>query len=839
MDLMFTRPSKTSFLLSVITTAFLSACQSTPDNTRCPAGVLCIDNANLVPCNSDSDCTPNICSTEGALNGYCDNGQLSDLDHDNIFDRYDNCTNCDTCANTDQANHDTDELGDVCDSDDDDDGVSDTTDNCPLIENPNQEDNDGDDLGDVCDPDDDNDSVLDGNDNCPLIANTNQLNTDLDTQGDVCDPDDDNDLISDGSDNCSLLSNHDQTNTDSDAFGDACDTDIDGDEDLNSADNCLLIVNADQADVDEDLIGDLCDPDIDGDGIVNASDNCPSLRNFDQKDFDHDSDGDACDPDDDGDSVLDSIDNCLLVANPIISPAITQNVTDCLDTDFDGIKNVLDNCSIQSNTLQTDTDIDGIGDACDIKKVAAGAYHACALLFDGRVKCWGWNGYGQLGLGDASNRGATSGSVGMGLSFVNIGAPVRDIATGSLNTCVILNDYKIKCWGSNIYGELAQTAANSYGDSAEESIATLPSVEVRADASNQTTSHIAVGIVDACVVINTVSGTNTNQSGVTCWGHGSQGTLGRENPSHITTPITTGISLNSTSIFDMHLGTHHVCAIIGPTEAKPIKCWGYNPWGQLGLNNVTTPIGDGPGEMGSNLASVNLRGTSTSTATIIPIQVRTSKTSSHAGEITPDGAHTCTIYTEGTDIRKLKCWGHNAYGQLGQNNNIYYGNDSTTNMSLLAPIQLTSGTTDVIDVALGGSHTCAIYTEDTDTSIPKKRKLKCWGRNEQYQAGHSVTSTCFGLTSTATLCSTSTSTTTVANSPEIILSSNTAIEPQQITAGRLFTCVLRSDSNIKCWGYNQEGELCRGTNTTSIAHGPSSPVVDLGLREWPNGTVPN
>ena len=56
-----------------------------------------------------------------------------------------------------------DALGNACDDDDDNDGLTDV-----------QE------VGvtDTRDPDSDNDQVIDGNDNCPLVAN-NQLNTDL------------------------------------------------------------------------------------------------------------------------------------------------------------------------------------------------------------------------------------------------------------------------------------------------------------------------------------------------------------------------------------------------------------------------------------------------------------------------------------------------------------------------------------------------------------------------------------------------------------------------------------------------------------------------------------
>ena len=96
-------------------------------------------------------------------------------------------------------------------------------DNCPLIANSEQANADGDSVGDVCDGDDDADGIEDGADNCPLIANSDQANADIDSAGDVCDDDDDADGIADGVDNCPLAANPQQSDTDVDGIGDVCD----------------------------------------------------------------------------------------------------------------------------------------------------------------------------------------------------------------------------------------------------------------------------------------------------------------------------------------------------------------------------------------------------------------------------------------------------------------------------------------------------------------------------------------------------------------------------------------------------------------------------------------
>ena len=111
---------------------------------------------------------------------------IVDGDGDGVADASDNCP---TVPNDTQANHDTDAMGDACDTDDDDDGVADADDNCSVDPNPGQVDSDKDSQGDACDPDDDNDTVLDAADNCVLVPNSGQADADGDAIGNACDPD--------------------------------------------------------------------------------------------------------------------------------------------------------------------------------------------------------------------------------------------------------------------------------------------------------------------------------------------------------------------------------------------------------------------------------------------------------------------------------------------------------------------------------------------------------------------------------------------------------------------------------------------------------------------------
>jgi hypothetical protein len=116
-----------------------------------------------------------------------------DRDEDTVLDGLDNCP---AVSNPDQADTNTNGIGDACEQagvDSDGDGVDDAADNCPGTPNPLQEDFDGDSQGDACDSDDDNDGLADS-----VETDTGVFVSPGDTGSDPLNADSDGDGLQDG-----------------------------------------------------------------------------------------------------------------------------------------------------------------------------------------------------------------------------------------------------------------------------------------------------------------------------------------------------------------------------------------------------------------------------------------------------------------------------------------------------------------------------------------------------------------------------------------------------------------------------------------------------------------
>jgi len=141
--------------------------------------------------------------------------------------------------------------------------------------------------------------------------------------------------------------------------------------------------------------------------------------------------------------------------------------------------------------------------------------------------------------------------------------------------------------------------------------------------------------------------------------------------------------------------------------------------------------------------------------------------------------HTCARLSGGT----VKCWGDNAQGQLGT------GNQATS----LTPVEVL-GLTDAVLVTAGQQHTCV----STSSSA-----MKCWGYGLNYQLG--------------------TGTTARQNTPASVVGLSAGVSA--ISAGYLNTCALLTTGEVECWGNNSNGQVGKGGSTGGDTSLPSKVVV--------------
>jgi alpha-tubulin suppressor-like RCC1 family protein len=135
----------------------------------------------------------------------------------------------------------------------------------------------------------------------------------------------------------------------------------------------------------------------------------------------------------------------------------------------------------------------------DVNAVSAGAFHTCAIVAGVRLRCWGWNGFGQLGDSTETDRSAPADVLWLA------GTPAA-VAAGYDFTCALMRAGNIRCWGNDEFGQLGDGASTQHD------------TPVDVQALGDKALSVAAGFYAACAL--------TAGGEIMCWGNNLYGQLG-------------------------------------------------------------------------------------------------------------------------------------------------------------------------------------------------------------------------------------------------------------------------------------------------------------------------
>ncbi|HVL94538.1 MAG TPA: hypothetical protein VM266_01620 [Solirubrobacteraceae bacterium] len=212
--------------------------------------------------------------------------------------------------------------------------------------------------------------------------------------------------------------------------------------------------------------------------------------------------------------------------------------------------------------------------------ITVGAFHACAALDTGQVRCWGESPVGQLGYGNTERIGDDETPAAAGPVDLGPGRTATAITAGRAHTCAILDTGDVHCWGSGGSGQLGYGNTETIGD--DETPASAGPVDL---GTGRTATAISAGNEHTCAILDT--------GDVRCWGLGYSGRLGYGNTTSVgimdspaaAGPVDLGPGRTATAIT---AAFEHTCAIL---DTGRVRCWGGGGAGCLGYGN-TDDIGD-------------------------------------------------------------------------------------------------------------------------------------------------------------------------------------------------------------------------------------------------------
>ena len=297
--------------------------------------------------------------------------------------------------------------------------------------------------------------------------------------------------------------------------------------------------------------------------------------------------------------------------------------------------------------------------------------------------------------------------------------------------CAIVNG-GVKCWGDGPLGDGNYDTVNGYFPSSP--------IPVTAITANSGVTDLALGPNHACSVA---------KGGLKCWGSDNQHQVGDSGANILDSSNNSGrtspyqIIPENSGVTKVVLSAYFSCAIVD----GGVQCWGGNWYGEAGYGITGASV---PGDALDDW---------------VDTPVTAIASGSGVTDLIASHYHVCALLGD-----KLKCWGRNDYGQIG--------NSRDNDGNVASPVTVISS--GVSAFALGYLHTCAIVNG----------AVQCLGDNSRGQVGNS-SSTAFLDSPTATS----------------ITSGATGL-----SLGPDYSCAV-VNGGVKCWGSNSSGELGDGSTT--------------------------
>ena len=386
---------------------------------------------------------------------------------------------------------------------------------------------------------------------------------------------------------------------------------------------------------------------------------------------------------------------------------------------------------------------------------------------------------------------------------------VQKVALGDGHTCMLGRGGYVRCWGTNTNGELG------LGNTTPVQAGMLP-YQIP-DSTGAAGGYVNLGTtaIDVTAGLGFTCALLTGGS-VRCWGANDQGQLGLGSTTAMPTTIGGVVNFGSAHAVAISAGPNNVCALL---DNNTIHCWGANNLGQAGVGSATDPslspsttvaLGSGVtptgisvgGDSACALLSTNKihcwgdnffgefglgSATPADSTAVLPSSYADAMLTSvaTAASVTVGSDFNCARLSDG----EVTCWGYNSNGQLGLGSTQTIGDNEIPGSAAL----VSTGSA-VTSVVAGFTHTCALTTTGT---------LKCWGQNNLGQLGQG-SNTAWGKTPS----------TLPINVPAVKFPSGTT--PSAVFVGNSRTCALLNNGALKCWGWNDRGQLGLGTISSSV-----------------------